>query len=200
MPRRGAVMLGVVGLHLVLAALWVRDRAAPPVPPPVAMTLLAFAAPVQTPVPVPAAAAAMPPAPLPAAVVEAPAIPDAPVSALAVAATGRCAPLDAVQAALAAEPQVQSAIATVPADARSVAQAIVVWNAGWAAIAATADAPLAPVRDVVARTLAVIPAQCLAEDVVGPRLILIDTGGGTSVLAFGSGTWRWSDLAALVRS
>lgn len=193
--RPGAVLLGVIAVHLVLGGIWLLQRVAVAPAPPSAMMLRAFAAPAVAPPLAPATAPLVASAPTEAIKRHNAALPDVPMLAPTAAVAVPCAPLDTLQAALAADSAARSAIAAVPLSARSVAEAIVVWNVGWSEVAGTPTAPLAIVRDVVTRTLATMPAHCLAEPVVGPRLILIDNGTQTSVLAFGSGTWRWSDLS-----
>lgn len=197
--RRSIVLMSVGAVHLMLAtALAVQQQRPTPVTPPV-FVLLAFADP-HVPVPVLEAPREV----VPPAVAEAlsSVAPEPPELAVAVAASpameaaaGKCTPVDAVQAALAAVPEVQRALAAVPTTKRSVADAIVVWNSDWSPLAADIDAPLASVREVVTNTLKVLPSGCLAETVNGPRLVLVNAAGMTMVLAFGSGSWRWQDLA-----
>lgn len=108
---------------------------------------------------------------------------------------GDCVPADALQSALSATPEVRLALARVPVRNRSVADAVVIWNVTWTALASANDAPLSSVRDVVTRTLRGLPVACVSEPVTGPRLLLIEVPGGMMVLAFGSGLWRWQDVA-----
>ncbi len=199
--RRGVVVAAVTTLHLLLASvLMVAPHGMPsPVAAP-AMVLLAIPAPrAEAPIVEP------PPEVVPPAVVAAamPVEPDPPqvivaaMPSLAGGPPGPCAPAAALQSALASAPEVRTALAAVPTRQRSVADAIVIWNSGWAALASNDRAPLASVRAVVTQTLRAMPAACLAEAVDGPRLVLIDAGAGTIVLAFGSGKWRWQDLAVV---
>lgn len=195
-PERSVILLGVAAAHLILGTFLMARRPAVQPTPPTVMALLSFAAPLASPAPASVPDVVEPVITIPT--VDVPELPNPalPVTADTVASAGPCEPLQAVQAALAGEPAVRIAIATTPVSARSVAQAIVIWNVDWAAVARSTEAPLASVRDVVTRTLVAMPSDCLAKPVAGPRLILIDTGGQTNVLAFGSGTWRWGDLAA----
>lgn len=195
--HRGTAVVAIAGVHgLLLLALLSQVQHAQPVVVP-AMALLAFPDPPATRVPV-----AVPVPPL-VTEVEAPqaveVIADEPVpspdSDLAAALSGDCAPEAALQSALSAAPDVQLALARVPASNRSVADAVIIWNATWAELARRHDAPLASVRAVVTRTLRGLPDVCLAAPVTGPRLFLINVPSGTMVLAFGSGTWRWQDIS-----
>jgi hypothetical protein len=186
-PRR-AILACVAGAHFVLGALFIGQRAVMQPVLPVATSLLAYVAPSRP--------VAPPPMIFADVAVEA----KPPVIVVTELIAGPCSPLTAIEAALKAEPAVRSAIMTVPATTRSVADAIVVWNSDWAPVAATSDAPLGIVYDVVKNTLDMVPLQCLDEPIVGPRLILIDTINGTNVLAFGSGVWRWSDLVSTINT
>ena len=198
--RRAFIAALVIAGHaLLLLAIWSQSQIMIVTMPP-AMALLDYTEP-------PAATAS---APLPAVRIELPpidiplieiAIPDAaddravPVpTSLPAAALGGCAPEDALRLALAASPEVMRALAAIPASQRSVADAIVVWNAAWSVPTRRSHAPLASIKIVVTHTLGALPAPCLAQEVNGPRLVLIEAASGPMVLAFGSGTWRWQDV------
>lgn len=105
-----------------------------------------------------------------------------------------CSPLDAVTAQLTTDPMVPLAINRVPRANRSISDAIVMWNAEWSAAAAAEEAPLADVRDSVLLILETLPPDCLADPVIGPRLIAIPEEDNTTFLAFGSGEWSWQQL------
>ena len=68
------------------------------------------------------------------------------------------------------------------------------WNAEWSPVSATDEAPLADVRIRVLSILENLPPECLATQVIGPRLIAIPEQGYTTFLAFGSGEWSWQQL------
>lgn len=101
--------------------------------------------------------------------------------------TGACAIADELQSALASDLAVKVALAAVPLDRRSMANAVMVWNGGWADAAAS-------VRHAVVAQLQISPASCREIAVTGPRLLIIPTGNQPVVLAFGSGRWKWADL------
>lgn len=193
--RRWPVMIAMVGVHMALI-LWLAARAEHPLVrgEPAAMSVSQIdappepAAPVPLPPPPPALPALLPPA------VPDPAPPASSASTASAAADAPCAPLEQVGAALAADPAVRAALSTVPADARSIAGAIVVWNGDWAAVAGSPDAPLASVRATVLATLSALPEGCLLATVAGPRLVPIGGADGTSILVFGSGEWRWRQV------
>ncbi len=200
------VMATIIGAHvLLLLALWTQVSRVPPVAVP-AMALIAFREPsppvtaVVDPVPPQLIEVTSPPVAniLPDEPVQPPVFDAIAPPAATAAMAGDCAPEAALEAALSTDFNVQSALVNVPASNRSVADAVIIWNATWAELARSRDAPLAHVREVVTDTLRGLSGDCLATPVTGPRLLLIIVPRGTMVLAFGSGTWRWGDISGPV--
>lgn len=107
---------------------------------------------------------------------------------------GGCATLDIVTKALVADPVAVMSVTNSPPETRSIAEAVVIWNAGWSNAAGTLDAPLGPVRTVVEQSLSTVDDSCLDAPIAGPRLIPIPDGDQTMFLAFGSGNWTWREL------
>lgn len=109
---------------------------------------------------------------------------------------GGCGIEDAIKARMIAEPAIQSALAAVPRDSRSVANAIQLWDGAWIpALAPEGELALVAVRAAIAEVIAEAPTRCRDQDILGPRfLIVAEPGGSTTVLVLGSGLWRWSDL------
>lgn len=105
-----------------------------------------------------------------------------------------CPIAEDVAKGLVADPVALDAILHAPAEIRSVADAIVVWNWAWAPAAADLQSPLGTVRTNVLATLRSAPADCLSPIVTGPRLIAIPDGERTMILVFGSGDWSWRAL------
>jgi hypothetical protein len=96
---------------------------------------------------------------------------------------------------LALDPRVPPALARVPASARSVANALMVWDGRWASAGSLGgEAALAPLRDAIQAGIRLSPGRCLTEPVSGPRLIALPEGSGRVMLAIGSGAWRWAAL------
>ena len=105
-----------------------------------------------------------------------------------------CAVGAAVQAALRSSASVKLALSRMPRDARSVADAVQLWNGQWADPAALGGAgALDPIRAAVAAAVRAAPADCRDARVAGPQLMFVETEG-TRVLAFGSGIWTWSQV------
>ena len=108
---------------------------------------------------------------------------------------GTCDLTAPVQAALQSSEAVRASLPLIPADKRSVANAVMVWKVSWLAEDQQLDATaIAAIRDVVAETIADATPECRLQPQAGPRLLLLSGPGDTVVLAVGSGQWRWQDL------
>ncbi len=105
-----------------------------------------------------------------------------------------CPIVEDVAKGIIADPVAVDAIIRAPAELRSVADAIVVWNAAWAPATEDLGSPLGPVRANVTATLQSAPDDCLSAIVTGPRLIAVPNGERTLILVFGSGDWSWKTL------
>lgn len=105
-----------------------------------------------------------------------------------------CEILGTVGKAIVDDPAAVDAIVHAPAETRSIADAIVIWNMGWSAAAQETGAPLEPVRANVLATLHAVPEDCLSSTVSGPRLVPVPNGDRTVFLVFGSGDWSWKSL------
>ncbi len=109
-------------------------------------------------------------------------------------AAGGCATFDLVVKSLTAEPTVVAGVVSTPPERRSIAGAVVIWNAGWSDTASAPGEPLGPARVVIEQNLRSVPDMCLDEPVAGPRLVPIPEGDRTMFLAIGSGNWTWRQL------
>lgn len=116
------------------------------------------------------------------------------------APTGRCATLEQVANGLLADPLALGAILRAPPETRSIADAIVIWNAGWSESASAVDSSLGAVRAATEQSLRALDDKCLDEPVAGPRFIPVTAGARTMLIVIGSGIWRWRDLIAEGRS
>lgn len=106
-----------------------------------------------------------------------------------------CRLTEILQAALQSDPTVLASMRRMPRKVRSVANAVKIWDAGWATDGELGDAAvLAPLQTAVLSTLEAESPACAGETLLGPRLIMIADGAETTLLVFGSGEWRWSDL------
>jgi len=192
-PHRVAVLAAAVAAHLSLFALLFSLGSARPVAvaKPGNLSLISLS---------PEAAAGKPPPPaLPSKVADTKRIfaqdmfsaePDP----TPLGAAGGCATLDLVVNSLTAEPAVAAAALSTPPERRSIADAVVIWNAGWSDTASAPGEPLGPARIVIEQSLRSIPDMCLDEPIAGPRLVPIPEGDRTMFLAIGSGNWTWRQL------
>ena len=107
-----------------------------------------------------------------------------------------CATLGAILETLLLDTVAVEAIRSAPPEARSIADAIVIWNVGWAPTALTDLDPLFVVRTTIERSLSGVADGCLDEAVTGPRLVPIPDASGsrTIFVVFGSGNWTWRAL------
>ncbi len=113
-----------------------------------------------------------------------------------VAIEGGCDLTQPVQQALRQSDDVRRLLPAIPADRRSVANAVVVWNAGWIeAGAAPAQAAFATIRQAVTQVVTAASAVCRSQLQRGPRLLYVPGATGkTMVLGLGSGQWTWQQL------
>ena len=100
-----------------------------------------------------------------------------------------------LQNVLATDPEVVAALARVPPASRSVANALMLWDGRWVATLDRSGADLmAPVRRRLVEGLLAAPEGCREDLIQGPRFIAVAEPQPATVLAVGSGIWRWSDL------
>jgi hypothetical protein len=116
-------------------------------------------------------------------------------SAAAVGTPGPgCTTLELVRKAILADPVAVQSVLSAPPETRSIAEAVVLWNAGWSDSAGSPESPLRPTRTAVQQSLSTLEQHCLDEAIAGPRLVPIPAGRGTMFVVFGSGTWTWRDV------
>lgn len=108
-----------------------------------------------------------------------------------------------IQDALRQDDSVREALSAIPREARSLANAIMLWDGRWVETATMSAGQVLPIRDAIILGVRTAPAACRDEEMRGPLLIAVPDRFGTTLLAVGSGAWRWSDLlpdAALPRA
>lgn len=158
---------------------------APPTPPPLDLATLseAMAAPDPTDKPQPlsrqAAAAPLPPLP----------------TSQPADSASNCQMVTILETVLTEDAVVTAALAEVPRKARSVANAIMLWDGDWIEPDALGEGrALPPIQAAIISIIRGAPADCHAQIVLGPRLISIPDAQGATLLALGSGAWKWEDL------
>ena len=201
--RRKLIILAVViALHAAMIALLLQQVAK--VEPPIPATSVALIA-----IDAERPAAAKPPPPSPSARVADTfvpltelSIPDNSQSDAPVGPSAACSIVDNLREGLLLDTIAVDAIRNASPETRSIADAIVVWNVGWAPPALTQSDPLFVVRAAIERNLAGLPDKCLDEPVAGPRLVPIPDASGsrTIFIVFGSGIWTWRALTSLPSS
>jgi hypothetical protein len=100
----------------------------------------------------------------------------------------------AVGKTLQADERTRSALQRLPRSARSVANAVMLWDGAWVPDGPATAGALAALRESISAELAAAEASCRAEVLAGPVFIPVETGGETVVLTLGSGVWRWGQL------
>lgn len=99
-----------------------------------------------------------------------------------------------VQNALSNDLSVRAALSAIPRESRSIANAIMLWNGGWVETRSVTAAQSRPIREAIVQGVAGAPLACRDETLHGPLLIAVPDRFGTTLLAVGSGVWKWSDL------
>ena len=207
--RRAALMVVIIAGHLVLA-LWILlgGSSFATVRKPQSLTAIDIS--VNVPKPdAPAKKAVVPPVPdkrkvalLPTKVtVEA-----APPPASGNGSGSGCSVASAVGAALIADERAMEELAALPAEVRSDADAVMLWNGSWLGIAPEAQqlvpqpqtqTQIPELKRVVTNTVLALPLECQGVETAGPQLIPSPEPGRTTMVVIGSGVWRWSDLIEL---
>lgn len=117
------------------------------------------------------------------------------VAAAADSAPGRVCQIGAwLQSALQADAQVQAALLTIPRPARSVSNALMLWESGWVDAPGPAAYGVSALRTAIVSGLLAAPEACRDEVIRGPELMMLTAGSDTTVIVVGSGEWRWRDL------
>ncbi|CAN5443820.1 hypothetical protein BH10PSE5_BH10PSE5_12060 [soil metagenome] len=116
------------------------------------------------------------------------------VATAASAAAGQSCQLAGwLQQALQQDTGVQIALAKIPRPARSVSNALMLWDGQWVEAPAAATG-IALIRGALRSGIQAAPETCRDEPMRGPVLITLVDDTGSTLLAVGSGEWRWADL------
>lgn len=102
-----------------------------------------------------------------------------------------------MQSQLQSSPQVLAALRRIPRSAKSVANAIQLWNGDWV-VPHAPDGPaiMLPIEQTIVQAVAASPPQCSGAQVQGPRFIVVQDGSDATIISLGSGVWLWSTLVA----
>jgi hypothetical protein len=124
--------------------------------------------------------------------------PQTPTSGPVLSATSaHCDLTGAIQAALESDPKKRDQLALIPPQARSVANAVQLWDGAWVDPDSLGGPAVAePIRAAIVDVIRQAPPACHDQTLMGPRLFAIADPRGTIIVALGSGQWKWSDLLA----
>lgn len=200
--RRSLLLSSVLSVHAALLV-WIAADTVAPAAPAKAATLAVFdvaplapAVPRASSIPKPAPLPTTPPPVAPPVIAPPPPPIGPPLAAAVETGSGACDLTDSVQTALRDDSEARAALLALPPRARSVANAVMLWDGRWAA---EDDPPatraITRVRRVVGMVVAGASDECRQATQAGPRLITV-AGPPDMVLALGSGRWRWADLAS----
>ena len=158
---------------------------APPTPPPLDVVSLVKALAVAEPTRQPTALSKPAPSQPPSAVS---------LSQVSDSST-TCQMTQQVEAHLQVDPTVDPALQAIPRQARSVANAIMLWDGAWIVPGSQRETTArTALRTAILAAVAEAPEDCRTQTVLGPRLIAVPGVTGSTLLVLGSGTWRWTDL------
>ncbi|MBC7768925.1 MAG: hypothetical protein H7124_09065 [Phycisphaerales bacterium] len=107
---------------------------------------------------------------------------------------GGCNVADYLRASLQADQRILDGLARLPRQARSVANAVMVWDGAWVEVSVTAAPISQMLRASIEDILRAAPVSCQELQVTGPTFIILEDPRGATVLVLGSGAWRWGDL------
>lgn len=199
--RRHLLLLAIILVHVVLILLLLAQRSSVLAPSRDArggLSVFNVAAdePARPSPPRPEPAEVEVPAPVIQLDVESPIATTAKNAITALGAPGVACDLTAVvQAELRGNVAARAALSLIPSEARSVANAVMLWDGRWVdARKIGGDVALVPVRDAILMAVERAPEECRAQEQIGPRLLFVASDHGTLTLALGSGRWRWIEL------
>ncbi len=194
--ERAATITIVLAMHalLLFTVLWASEKTHVGPVPAKPMAVVNVSKPVTATARVPSAPLRRQIKQVTEAVPQSPIETNVPEVAKDVAPGAACDTLSAVKDAINNDPVAVQAIQDAPPQYRSIAGAIVLWNADWSAGAQQANEPLAAVRTAIGAGIASVDPACLEEAVAGPRLIPISFGDHSMYVVIGSGSWKWQQL------
>lgn len=109
--------------------------------------------------------------------------------------SGDCALGAAVRQALEQNVEARTALARIPRQSRSVANAILLWNGEWVAAERVGGPPaIGAIQRAITEAIGNAPQHCQSQIEPGPVFLIVDSASETIVLALGSGAWRWTEL------
>ena len=199
--RRAALMAAIIAAHLLLA-IWILLSGSSFAAARKPQSLTAIDISMDAPKPdAPARKAVVPPVPVKRKVALLPTkltVEMAPPASGSGSGSG-CSVASAVGSALLSDEPAMAELAALPAEVRSDADAVMLWNGAWLDVATETQPQMTPTRipelkRVVTAAVLALPIECQGVETAGPQLIPIPEPGRTTMVVIGSGLWRWSDL------
>lgn len=207
--RRSALLLAIVAAHLLILWLALLLTGFTGRPPPRAKTLAVFdISEVEKPdAPAKPAVHVQVSKRRPQLLVQTPLTIDAPPAAAGSGSGLGCGMAGLLAKGISENPAAMAAVAALPREVRSDADAVMLWNGTWldssqsAALgdvpvvsALTGHDPVTVLKSVILTTLAAAPAECREVASLGPQMIPVVETSRTTMLVIGSGQWRWASL------
>ena len=121
----------------------------------------------------------------------------APMAFAAAPSGSGCAGGDVIETVLRTRADVHTALDAMPRAARSVADAVLLWNGRWIDANQVGGAQaIDSIRAAVVTAVRAMPASCRDATITGPRFVFVALPGGNRILTFGSGEWTWAQVLA----
>lgn len=202
--QRGALLLTIVGLHLLFVLWLLRGPSSMPVARP-AVSVFTITAPTgrrRAAPSMPRHVAHLPDSAVPVPMIRgrlpggrAPAPGGVEASVAAAPAAPGCALARDAGRAIEQDPAAMAELGALPPAVRSASDAVMLWNGQWlepGTLPATIDP--GALRRVVTGVAAAAPEQCRLTATTGPEFIPVADGDRTVMIVVGSGIWQWADL------
>lgn len=110
-------------------------------------------------------------------------------------AGGGCALAAEIGAAIQNDVDAMSALAMLPPDLRSTADAVMLWNGQWVATERPETRPsVLLLQQVIERSVMAATAECRFALNAGPQFIPVSDRDRTTMIVVGSGDWHWDSL------
>ena len=207
--RRSALLLAIVAAHLLILWLALLLTGFTGRPPPRAKTLAVFdISEVDTPdAPAKPAVQVQVSKRRPQLLVPTPLTVEASPAAAGSGSGLGCGMAGMLAKGISENPAAMAAVAALPREVRSDADAVMLWNGTWldtnqppalgavpVVSALTGQDPVTVLKTVILNTLAAAPTECREVASLGPQLIPVIEPSRTTMLVIGSGQWRWASL------
>jgi|GEM_PF-1572853 len=112
-------------------------------------------------------------------------------------AGGGCALGAEIGSAIQNDAGAMNALAMLPADLRSTADAVMLWNGQWVATERPdTRTSVLLLQQVIERSVLAATAECRFSPNAGPQFIPVSDRDRTTMIVVGSGEWQWDNLVS----